>query len=541
MSTIDNINMFIQDNNKKFLWTFGNIRIYVNSKGVTGKRKAFDADKKNAAGCLLLDNRMSYNTLINDINSFSSNCIAVDGIDRILGDDSISNEQVITLLNLLVSAAIDGGKTIMLLVKDDGAFNDVETIICTAYKQHNSETDNSENIDLERVQISAVLEARGYRVDTKTGAELTEEAQRRFNECADELENIITNTAVPQEMSPPNDEEKCSVEESEVEDAIDHENVITGGEESDTENSPSVPNIDDDGDGNIADEQSADNYISLYDAYKNGRLSNKKVIVNKTPTKNIPPELGMVGYVEDQHRDGDQQKNITKKRTRNFIVFNEGITIVIPLVLFIVCVIVITFLFTNSNNHKPTETSSDGSTVVSAIVVEVSATDDDGNTVDEDTVTSQGIISVLNAEHENPYHGLLTLYLNIGVEFADYSGSAYTEGYILQVSAGDIINLPCVYAKDDYTFIGWSQGGVPEEPIWDMFTEQVQMTDDISGSKSTVIHALYMDDEGNGYCSCGAYAEGVYADKIEEYKANYAQYLAEAAEDETQAASAEDE
>lgn len=180
--------------------------------------------------------------------------------------------------------------------------------------------------------------------------------------------------------------------------------------------------------------------------------------------------------------------------------------------------------------NKPEETASLAENL-SPVVVEskgISSSSDGASLGQMNSInTRQGILSVLNDDAPNPYHDLITVEVNVGVEFADYDGSRWTEGYIYQVGPGDVINLPKVYAKDGLTFVGWCQGGVPEEPMWGIFTTQVQMTEDVGNEKKTAIHALYADDDGNGYCSCGAYAEGVYKDGLEQYKQDYAEYLAE--------------
>ena len=136
-----------------------------------------------------------------------------------------------------------------------------------------------------------------------------------------------------------------------------------------------------------------------------------------------------------------------------------------------------------------------------------------------------GLVSWLNTDSNNPYHNLITLRLDLGAEFADYEGSEFSEGVIVKCRPGDIIELPVIHAKDGYTFVGWSQGGVPNEIEWDIFTYDVEMTQDAGNGHSTALYAVYMDEEGNGFCTGGAYKYHVYEDRIDELKAAYSDYL----------------
>lgn len=144
---------------------------------------------------------------------------------------------------------------------------------------------------------------------------------------------------------------------------------------------------------------------------------------------------------------------------------------------------------------------------------------------DEDKVRDeQGRVSQLSTNTHNPYNKQIRLQIDIGSEFADYEGCEYTEGYIIKVSPGGIVELPALRARDGYYFIGWGQGGVPEEPTWDVFTTEVQMDTDTSNGKNTTIFALFANDEGDGFCTCGAYESEIYADQMDEIRANNQQY-----------------
>ena len=136
----------------------------------------------------------------------------------------------------------------------------------------------------------------------------------------------------------------------------------------------------------------------------------------------------------------------------------------------------------------------------------------------------KGVLSVLNPTSNNPYHNQIRLNIDVGTEFATFVGSDYSEGYIVKCTEGDTVTLPVVTAKPGYTFIGWSLGNVPEEPEWGVFTTDAVIGAAEEDKYDMAIYALYMDDEGNGYCTCGAYKHGVYADRIDEFKAAYAEY-----------------
>lgn len=136
---------------------------------------------------------------------------------------------------------------------------------------------------------------------------------------------------------------------------------------------------------------------------------------------------------------------------------------------------------------------------------------------------SIGRVSGLNTDKANPYKGQLRLLIDVGSEFADYTVGLDSEGYIIKCSPGDILRLPVVQARPGYIFIGWCRGGVPEEPAWDIMIRNVEITEDIG--KEARIYAVYADEAGNGYCTCGAYKEGVYADRLDEFRAAYRDYL----------------
>lgn len=128
----------------------------------------------------------------------------------------------------------------------------------------------------------------------------------------------------------------------------------------------------------------------------------------------------------------------------------------------------------------------------------------------------------------NPYSKNCTINVQIGHEFATYDIDNISEGYIYKLAGLETdIALPKLRAKDGYIFVGWSQGGF-EEPTWDALTDVVSIQsseEPPTVSRTATIYALFADEEGNGYCTCGAYSEGRYTDDLESYKAIYEQYL----------------
>lgn len=136
----------------------------------------------------------------------------------------------------------------------------------------------------------------------------------------------------------------------------------------------------------------------------------------------------------------------------------------------------------------------------------------------------QGRVSQLSTTTHNPYNKQIRLSIDIGSEFADFKGCEFTEGYIIKVTPGGIVELPALRARDGYYFVGWGQGGVSYEPIWDPFVTEVEMSDDTSNGKNTTIYALFADEQGNGFCTCGAYEEGIYAERMDEIRAADAEY-----------------
>lgn len=150
---------------------------------------------------------------------------------------------------------------------------------------------------------------------------------------------------------------------------------------------------------------------------------------------------------------------------------------------------------------------------------------------------------------ENAYHNGYSVNVRVGGEFADIysraSGARYDTdnigycygpdgkssldaGWLSTDEAkgyedGTVMNvpLPSVVARPGYTFVGWVDEKGMHEPKWDAQTKviQVEIPDDPT-LRTTTLFAEFMDDEGNGYCSCGASEAGFFSGRIEELKSN---------------------
>lgn len=150
---------------------------------------------------------------------------------------------------------------------------------------------------------------------------------------------------------------------------------------------------------------------------------------------------------------------------------------------------------------------------------------------------------------ENAYHNGYSVNVRVGGAFADIysrtSGARYDTdniGYCYgpdgksSLDAGWLstdeakgyedgtamnVPLPSVVARPGYTFVGWVDEKGMHEPKWDAQTKviQVEIPDDPT-LRTTTLFAEFMDDDGNGYCSCGASEAGFFSGRIEELKSN---------------------
>lgn len=148
---------------------------------------------------------------------------------------------------------------------------------------------------------------------------------------------------------------------------------------------------------------------------------------------------------------------------------------------------------------------------------------------------------------ENAYHNGYSVNVRVGGAFADIysrtSGARYDTdnigycygpdgkssldaGWLSTDEAkgyedGTVMNvpLPSVVARPGYTFVGWVDEKGMHEPKWDAQTKviQVEIPDDPT-LRTTTLFAEFMDDEGDGYCSCGASEADFFSGRIDEFK-----------------------
>ncbi len=197
-------------------------------------------------------------------------------------------------------------------------------------------------------------------------------------------------------------------------------------------------------------------------------------------------------------------------------------------------------LFVSSNENGRKSLVKVGAAVAMLVVVAVAAVGGPlPSTLAEDTVSD---------EPTNAYHNGYSVNVRVGGAFADIysrtSGARYDTdnvGYCFgpdgkssldngwlstdeakKYEDGTVMNvpLPSVVARPGYTFVGWVDEKGMHEPKWDAQTKviQVEIPSDPT-LRTTTIFAEFMDDQGNGYCSCGASEAGFFKGSMDELKA----------------------
>ena len=541
-----------------------NILVYTNAGGIYGKRSRFDkARKKMEPGTAWrisskarTDQMVSYKEM-DDARRGQITDIFIEAIDALI--DSHHEETAIDSIQF-ISNAIAAGKQVHILVQDDSRAISVMRAIANEIpldmdenkaEEFHQVVDNADMVSADSVNAGnkeapvddteaadegaeSLLESVAEEPDEEgKGTSADEEAVKRDDsatigaklasaskptKAAPDGKSTEDTATISEEVSG----EEASFADDETEDEAEKRDAIDGENKSPT-------TADNDDEEHFSGEvcNNADDDI----------LSNENAILTSADEPSFVPLYPRQRPIArkynaekyDKRQEGkphDEDKRPSDSNDHLRSVYMQRAYILIILVLVIIAAVAIATCFKSTTSDAPQETASMEPNL-SPVVVDTKD-DDTGDTSGMGSIsTKQGILSVLNADSSNPYHDLITVEINIGVEFADFNGSAYTEGYVYQVGPGDVINLPKVYAKDGWYFVGWSQGGVPEEPTWDAFTTQVQMTDDVGDQKRTVIHAIYMNDEGDGYCACGAYTKGIYAGKADQYKADYERYCSE--------------
>ena len=116
---------------------------------------------------------------------------------------------------------------------------------------------------------------------------------------------------------------------------------------------------------------------------------------------------------------------------------------------------------------------------------------------------------------------------NVGYCFGPEGKSSLDDGWLSTDEAkkyedGTVMNvpLPAVVARPGYTFVGWVDEKGVHEPKWDAQTKviQVEIPSD-PNLRTMTIFAEFMDDKGNGYCSCGASVKNFFSGRLDEFKA----------------------
>ena len=89
----------------------------------------------------------------------------------------------------------------------------------------------------------------------------------------------------------------------------------------------------------------------------------------------------------------------------------------------------------------------------------------------------------------------------VGQEFA-MPGTVASDGYVIKVPEGTVVDTPQVLPKAGLTFVGWRYGGTGDPDV----AAGSSIVLDANGTKnnSVILYAEFVDDAGNAYCSCGA-------------------------------------
>lgn len=89
----------------------------------------------------------------------------------------------------------------------------------------------------------------------------------------------------------------------------------------------------------------------------------------------------------------------------------------------------------------------------------------------------------------------------VGQEFS-MPGTVASDGYVIKVPEGTVVDTPQVLPKPGLTFVGWRYGGTGDPDV----AAGASIVLDANGTKnnSVILYAEFVDGEGNAYCSCGA-------------------------------------
>lgn len=200
--------------------------------------------------------------------------------------------------------------------------------------------------------------------------------------------------------------------------------------------------------------------------------------------------------MDDMNRKSETQKGMTRRETKPSVIALITLVSAIAVIGFIMG-----YAFGNSLDNE--------ARLSPPVITEFS----------QQESTTNGTVSRISTEYHNPYHNQIRLTIDCGSEFAAFDNCEESEGFYIKVSPGDTVEFPEVRPKPGYYLVGWSQGGVDKNLPWLADDKAMTISDDVTDEKNATVYAVYADDAGNGYCTCGAYEEGIYKDRMAEIKA----------------------
>ena len=120
------------------------------------------------------------------------------------------------------------------------------------------------------------------------------------------------------------------------------------------------------------------------------------------------------------------------------------------------------------------------------------------------------VYSLDGKKYHNPYHGWCTVDIVVGGELGKSYDDALglvpheSDGYVYKVRDGETVELPHVRGLNGLHFVGWNFGGSDVEIGNDKRSIVVEKDGE---NDSITLYAVYVTDNGDVYCACGAYKE----------------------------------
>lgn len=89
----------------------------------------------------------------------------------------------------------------------------------------------------------------------------------------------------------------------------------------------------------------------------------------------------------------------------------------------------------------------------------------------------------------------------VGREFA-MPGTLVSDGYVIKVPEGTVVETPQVLPKAGLSFTGWRYGGTGDPDV----EAGASIVLDANGTKnnSVILYAQFVDESGTAYCACGS-------------------------------------